>query len=121
MTLKKYYEKRQKESESERPEFYDADLKNLFVDSDFAGEALPLEPAVAFLKRNHKILRDSVSKFSGAKKYTVEQLLKKINERCKSLNLKCPKDSTQVSLRVASYLSSLVSHYLFTGKFKRTV
>jgi hypothetical protein len=120
LTLKKYYERRARENAFDHPEFYDRDLKNLFLDPEGITEK-PFEPANHFLKRHHKILRDSVARFSGARKYVVEQFLKKITERSQKLNLKCPKDSTQVGLRVSSYLCALVSHYLFTGKFKRTV
>ncbi len=121
MTLKKYYERKQKENATENPEFYDKDLKKLFLDPDGLTEQAPFEKAEAFLKRHNKLLRDDVARFTGAKKYTVEVLLKKIQQRCRKLNLRCPKDATQVGIRLSSYLSSLVSHYLFTGKFQRTV
>jgi len=40
--------------------------------------------------------------------------------RCDQLDLRLAAEGTHQHLQVASYLTTLVMNYLFTGKFKRT-
>jgi hypothetical protein len=47
--------------------------------------------------------------------------VKRLRARCEELNLKLGKSETQTTMEVASFLTSLVKNYLFTGKFKREV
>jgi hypothetical protein len=41
-------------------------------------------------------------------------------DRCDRLDLHVLNDDPQQDFRVASYITTLVMNYLFTGKFKRT-
>jgi aspartyl/asparaginyl-tRNA synthetase len=58
---------------------------------------------------------------TNEKKFTIDSLVKRLRSRCESLNLKLGKNETQTIMEVASFLTSLVKNYLFTGKFKREV
>ena len=42
-------------------------------------------------------------------------------DRCKELGLYAPKDEVALALEVGSYLASLVTNHLYTGRFKRSV
>ncbi|MBC7690926.1 MAG: putative zinc-binding metallopeptidase [Methylotenera sp.] len=118
-TLEHYYNKKRKERAEEYPDFYDPDLKRIF---DGAPELSKREHGAAvFMKRHRKIIVESVSHWSGERKYTVHKLIDKVTTRCEKLELKTGKSETQTSLEVAAYLATLVTNYLFTGKFKRTV
>jgi hypothetical protein len=50
----------------------------------------------------------------------VNKLLTRLIDRCEKLELHVLNDDPQQDFRVASYLTTLVMNYLFTGKFKRT-
>ncbi|MBU6375790.1 MAG: putative zinc-binding metallopeptidase [Bdellovibrionales bacterium] len=118
-TLENYYAKRKREHADEYPDFYDEDLRKIFsgppeLSKRDAG-------ASGFMRRNQKIIIDSVSKWTGERKFPVQRLVKKLQDRCETLDLRLGKDITQTSLEVASYLATLVTNYLHTGKFKRTV
>ena len=118
-TLGNYYAKRKREHADEYPDFYDEDLRKIFsgppeLSKREAG-------ASGFMRRNQKVIIDSVSKWTGERKYPVQRLVKKLQDRCETLDLRLGKDVTQTSLEVASYLATLVTNYLHTGKFKRTV
>ncbi len=118
-TLDSYYKKRVRENAQQYPDFYDHDLIRIF------GGAPTLSKrefgAARFLKRNRKIILDSVSIWTGEKKFTIDRLLRKLESRCEVLDLRLGKGETQTALEVAAYLATLVTNYLFTGKFKRSV
>jgi len=41
--------------------------------------------------------------------------------RCRALKLTTPKDPVLLHFELASYLASLVTNHLYTGRFKRSV
>ena len=61
-----------------------------------------------------------MTKKTKEKKFTIDQLVKRLMERCGELGLYVKKDCPDLDLQIAAYISTLVSHYLFTGKFKRS-
>ncbi len=118
-TLGKYYARRKKEHAEAYPDFYDIDLKRIFN----GASSLPKRESSAhrYMVRHRKEILDSVSYWSGERKITVEGLIRKLAHRCESLDLRLGKPEAQTHLEVSAYLASLVMHYQFTGKFKRTV
>ena len=63
---------------------------------------------------------NSVCQWTNEKKYRVNKLLARLIDRSDELDLHAHNDDPQQDFRVASYLTTLVMNYLFTGKFKRT-
>ncbi|MBI2606761.1 MAG: putative zinc-binding metallopeptidase [Deltaproteobacteria bacterium] len=118
-TLEAYYARRKRERAQDYPDFYDADLRHIFNGST----DLPKRDSSAarFMNRNRKALIDILREWTGEKKYTIDGLLKKLSLRCEALDLRMGKPEPQTCLEVAAFLSALVTHYLFTGKFKRTL
>jgi hypothetical protein len=115
-TLESFYKRRKKLYATDAPDFYDRDLKRLFGEED-PGRA----SAVVFLRRHRKHVIDSVSRWTGEKKVSIEQLLKKLTDRSQQLGLRLSHDEAQTSIEVTAYLATLVTNYRFTGKFKRSV
>lgn len=118
-TLEKYYQKRKREQADDYPDFYDSDLKIIFN-----GEAELSKrefSAGRFMKRQQKSIISTVAWATGERKFTVDALVKRLTLRCNEIELKLGKSETQTTLEVASFLTSLVMNYLFTGKFKRKV
>ncbi len=118
-TLERYYARRRREHADEYPDFYDGDLRRIFN----GGIELPKREtgAAGFMRRNHKLIVESVSHWTGERKYPVQKLVRKLEERCDTLDLRLGSDAAHTSLDVAAYLATLVTNYLHTGKFKRTV
>lgn len=116
-TLEKYYQKRRRENADEYPDFYDSDLKKIFdgdsglIKRDFS--------ASRFMQRHRKAVVATVAWATSERKFTIDALVKRLAERCEQLDLKLGKSETQTTMEVASFLTSLVKNYLFTGKFKR--
>ena len=118
-TLENYYARRRREQADEYPDFYDGDLRRIF----HGAPELPRREsgAAGFMRRNHRLIVESVSRWTGERKFTIQQLVRKLERRCESLDLRLGPDQARTSLDVAAYLATLVTNYLHTGKFKRTV
>ena len=117
-TLEKYYQKRRRDQANDYPDFYDSDLKKIFNgEADLKKEL----SASRFMTKNRKLIVATVAWATNERKFTIDSLVKKLRTRCDELNLKLGKNETQTTMEVASFLTSLVKNYLFTGKFKREV
>jgi hypothetical protein len=115
-TLASYYAAKRKLYAEEFPDFYDADLRAIFNNSESGSE-----PAASLMRRNQKSLVASIVRWTGQRKYTVDMLVRKLIIRCRELGLTVPQDQTRLSFELASYLAALVTNYLHTGRFKRSV
>ena len=113
VTLKTYYTRKRKLYEDAYPDFYDADLRQLFA----APSGLK---ASSYLRRSRRRLLNAVCKWTNEKKFRVNKLLTRLIERCDQLSLHVPNDDPQQDFRVTAFITTLVMNYLFTGRFKRT-
>ena len=116
LKLKTYYARKRKLYEDTYPDFYDADLRQLFSAADGPGRIT----ASAYLRRRRRRLLNSVCQWTNEKKFRVNKLLARLIERCDQLDLHVLNDDPQQDFRVTSFITTLVMNYLFTGKFKRT-
>ena len=115
--LKTHYARKRKLYEDSYPDFYDQDLKQLFA----AGpEVTDRIKASAYLRQRRRKLMDSVCQWTNEKKYRVNELLRRLIERCDQLDLYIKSDDPASNLQVSAYVTTLVMNYLFTGIFKRT-
>jgi hypothetical protein len=116
LKLKTHYARLRKLYEDTYPDFYDNDLKQLFDAEPAAGRP----KASAWLRARRRELMDAVCAWTNEKKYRVNKLLARLIDRCDELGLHARDDDPRQSVRVSSYVTTLVMNYLFTGKFKRT-
>jgi hypothetical protein len=117
-TLEKYYQRRKKEQADEYPDFYDTDLTRIFN----GDKTLKKEfSAGRFMTKHRRSIVATVAWATNEKKFTIDSLVKRLRTRCEDLDLKLGKSEIQTTMEVASFLTSLVKNYLFTGKFKREV
>ena len=111
--LEAHYKRRRRIYAQEFPDFFDADLKKLFVDPDAAPNG---ERASVFLRRSAKLILSAVSAWTGEPKFTINRLLRELTDRCTELDLRLKAPSAAVE--IAAYLATLACHYRLTGKFK---
>ena len=114
--LKTYYARKRKVFEDTYPDFYDVDLRQLFSAQTGPGRI----NASSYLRRTRRRLLNSVCQWTNEKKFRVNKLLARLIDRSDELGLRVQNDDPQQDFRVASYITTLVMNYLFTGKFKRT-
>ncbi len=115
--LKKYYNRRRRLYAQYFPDFFDSDLRRLFIGPPTEGG---LDRASTFLRRNRKAIMDAVATWTGEPKFTINRLLRALTTRCAELDLRLRKDVSQSGMEIAAYLASLASNYRLTGKFKRS-
>ena len=111
--LKTYYARKRKLYQDTYPDFYDADLRQLF------GAPAGIR-AGAYLRRRKRRLLNSVCQWTNEKKYRVNKLLTRLADRADQLGLHVLNDDPQQDFRVTAFITTLVMNYLFTGRFKRT-
>jgi len=116
LKLKTYYARKRKLYEDTYPDFYDADLRDLFSTTPGPGRIT----AAVYLRRRRRRLLNSVCQWTNEKKFRVNKLLSRLIDRCDQLDLLVLNDDPQQDFRVTSFITTLVMNYLFTGKFKRT-
>jgi len=111
--LEAYYKKRRRLYAQDFPDFFDSDLKRLFINADAAPGN---ERAASFLRRSSKTILNAVCEWTGEPKFTLNRLLRALIERCSELDLRLKAQSD--GIEVSAYLATLASHYRLTGKFK---
>lgn len=115
-TLGKHYAWKRTEWSSSYPDFYDADLRKIF------GELTPGdETAAHFMRRHRRAIISAIVSFTGERKYTADRLTAKLIHRAATLRLGTPRDEPALLIDIGSYLTSLVSNYVHTGRFKKKV
>jgi hypothetical protein len=115
-TLARYYAARRKRYAEDFPDFYDADLRALFVHGEPGAET-----AAAFMRRHRAAVISALVRFTGQPKYTVSMLVRRLILRCQGLSLPTPRDQSRLALDLSAYLATLVVNHLYTGRFKRSV
>jgi hypothetical protein len=110
-----YYKRRRRLYAQDFPDFFDADLKRLFVAGADAPEN---ERAAVFLRRSRKVILNAVSAWTGEPKFTLNRVLRALTQRCAELDLRLRSEAA--GIEISAYLATLASHYRLTGKFKDT-
>src|SRR5579864_5506096 len=84
-TLGEHYRSKREHYGLDHPDFYESDLRNLFSD---AAEYAKRPSAARFVRRIRKEARTIVASFTDSYQYTIDQLLERIIQRCRELNLR---------------------------------
>ena len=113
--LEAHYKRRRRTYAQEFPDFFDADLKKLFIEASVAPNG---ERAGSFLRRHRQLILNAVSDWTGEPKFTIDRVLRALIERCAELDLRLKAQSAGVE--ITAYLATLALHYRLTGKFKET-
>jgi len=115
-TLARHYAARRKLYAEDFPDFYDADLRAIFLKGEPGTDS-----AARAMRRRRAALVAAIVQWTGQRKYTVDMLVGKLTRRCQELKLQSPRDPVTLHMELAAYLSALVTNHLYTGKFKRSV
>jgi hypothetical protein len=114
-TLGEHYRKKREHYGLDHPDFYESDLRNLFSDAPQYARNLS---AARFVRRIRKDVRSTVASFTDSYQYTIDQLLEKIIERCRELNLHLTdsEDTTKIDFMV--FLTVQTMNYLHSGRHR---
>ena len=114
-TLGEHYRKKREHYGLTHPDFYDSDLRNLFSDST-AYAANP--PAAKFVRKIRKDVRATVASFTDSYQYTIDQLLQKVIDRCRELNLRLIDSEEATKTDFIVYLTVQTMNYLHSGRHR---
>ncbi|HZR24807.1 MAG TPA: putative zinc-binding metallopeptidase [Vicinamibacterales bacterium] len=114
-TLGEHYKKKREHYGLDHPDFYDADLLNLFSN---APEYAKNMSAAKFVRRIRKDVRGRVASFTDSYQYTIEQLLEKIIERCRELNLRLTESEEESRIDFMVFLTVQTMNYLHSGRHR---
>ncbi len=115
-TLKNYYKKKRHAYAEDFHDFHDANLKKIFTEKNRENEKQPL--AYKLIRGQRKIIINSVSQWTGEKKYIIDGLLKTLIQRCRELNLTVGSDPGQAMTGICTYITALMMNYMYTGRLR---
>jgi hypothetical protein len=114
-TLQEHYRSKREHYGLDHPDFYESDLKNLFSDApQYARNA----SAARFVRRIRKEVRGTVASFTDSYQYTIDQLLEKIIERCRELNLRLTESEESTKIDFMVFLTVQTMNYLHSGRHR---
>ncbi|MBL7130882.1 MAG: hypothetical protein ISS45_05735 [Candidatus Omnitrophica bacterium] len=116
ISLKNYYRRKRHFYAEDFPDFHDSNLKRIFVEKNKENTQLPL--AYDIIKKYRNNILESISTWTGEKKYVINDLLKTITQRCRELKLLNPESESLVVLRISAYITTLIMNYMYTGRFR---
>jgi putative zinc-binding metallo-peptidase len=114
-TLGEHYRKKREHYGLDHPDFYESDLRNLFSDAPQYAKNLS---AARFLGRIRKEVRSTVASFTDSYQYTIEQLIQKIMERCRELNLRLTDSEAATKTEFMVFLTVQTMNYLHSGRHR---
>jgi hypothetical protein len=114
-TLKTHYKRKTEFYAEYSPDFHDLHLSRIFSD----GLAHPGRAASRVLAHYRKDILDNVAFWTGERKYIIDRLLKNLIKRCGELHLSAGADDARATMMIATYITTLIMNYIYTGRFKR--
>ena len=115
MKLGTFYQRKRKYYIEGFPDFHDSSLKKIFSD-----RKEPDKGRAAVLLRHHKkTVIDTVSLWTGEKKYIINKLLRDLIDRCKELDLRVSHPEIDSVIKTSSYITTLIMNHLYTGSFEK--
>jgi hypothetical protein len=114
-TLGEHYRKKREHYGLDHPDFYESDLRNLFSDAPQYAKNLP---AARFVRRIRKEARTTVASFTDSYQYTIDQVLEKIIERCRELNLRLTDSEEATRVDFFVFLTVQTMNYLHSGRHR---
>jgi hypothetical protein len=114
-TLGEHYRRKREHYGLDHPDFYENDLRNLFSDApEYAGHPT----AARFIRKIRKEVRSTVASFTDSYQYTIDQLIEKIIERCRELNLRLTDSEETTRTEFMVFLTVQTMNYLHGGRHR---
>ena len=113
--MREHYRQKREHYGLDHPDFYESDLRKLFSD---APEYAKHMSAARFVRRIRREVRTTVASFTDSYQYTIDQLLEKIIERCRELNLRLTDDEKTAKIDFMVFLTVQTMNYLHGGRHR---
>jgi len=141
ITLENYYKKKYRNEQEEFPDFHDDQLRKIFTtltDEEWWAfkkdrrrnkakkkqTSFPwyqeMLTAEELIRRNSKIILNSIDRCTGERKYIISDLLKNIALRTKQLHMIVSQPQEVALMQLSVYVTSLTMNYIHTGWLRGT-
>jgi hypothetical protein len=114
-TLGEHYRQKRAHYGVDHPDFYENDLRNLFSDAPQYAKNVS---AARFVRRIRKEVRSTVASFTDSYQYTIDQLIEKVVERCRELNLRLTDSEDIAKTDFMVFLTVQTMNYLHSGRHR---
>jgi hypothetical protein len=114
-TLGEHYRKKREHYGLDHPLFYDSDLLNLFSNSP---ESAKNPSAARFVRKIRREVRSTVASFTDSYQYTIDQLIERIIDRCRELNLRLAESEEATKTDFMVFLTVQTMNYLHSGRHR---
>lgn len=115
-TLGNYYKKKRHFYAEDFHDFHDTNLRRIFIQITASEVTLPL--AYKLIGKFRKNIINTVSVWTGEKKYIIDGLIKSLIKRCKDLQLVVSDSESQAILKISTYVTTLMMNYMYTGRLR---
>lgn len=115
-TLKNYYNKKKLQYAEDFHDFHDLNLKRIFPVSRDVKNKMPL--AYKLISKYRKNIINTVSHWTGEKKYIIDGLLKLLIVRAKDLSLGVIDSESLAVMKLSIYITTLMMNYMYTGRLR---
>jgi hypothetical protein len=112
-TLASYYDRKRKVLGTEFKGFYDDSLKELFAAGHADGAATK---ASHLLRQNRRQITDSVTRWTGHRKYDIYQLVDRLAARCEALDLYARQNQTHDIIAITALVATVASNTFRVNK-----
>ncbi len=114
-TLGEHYARKREHYGLDHPDFYDSDLLNLFSNSP---EYAKNPSAARFVRKIRREVRSTVASFTDSYQYTIDQLIERIVDRCRELNLRLSDSEAATRNDFMVFLTVQTMNYLHSGRHR---
>lgn len=113
-TLRRFYADKRKRYGMDSPEFFDVDLRKLFVAADSRANCAR---ASHYLRECTRQILEIVEKWTGEYKYRINEVLKDMRKRCDELDLYAESDDPTLLPNITACITMVVMNKLHSGGF----
>jgi len=114
-TLRSHYSRKREHYGIDLPESIDGELQKLFSsDARYAGN----DTAASFLRSHRRELTDIVADWTGTHHYTIDQVLRELIERCRTLGLRLCYSRRETRMQASVLLTVHTMNLLRTRRFE---
>jgi hypothetical protein len=114
MTLREYYADKSERFGNNSPDFFDRDLRKLFVDNEIAPGS---EKASHYIRRMRNQIITVVERWTSEYKYRINEVLNDMARRCDELKLRVVHDDDTLKTEMVACLTMLVMNKLHSEGF----
>jgi len=114
MTLREYYASKSERYGTNSPDFFDRDLRKLFVENEIAPRS---EKASHYIRRMRNEIIIVVERWTSEYKYRINEVLNDMARRCDELKLRVVLDDDTLRTEMAACLTMLVMNKLHSEGF----